>query len=81
MDAFSKNIGLNNLYAFHINDAKVDLGSKKDRHESIGKGKLGLECFKFLMQEEKFRSLPKILETPNDNLWKKEIELLKKYAG
>ena len=77
---FSKNIGLNNLYAFHVNDSKADLGSRKDRHESLGKGKIGLECFKFLMKEEKFRDLPKILETPNDDLWKKEIELLKKYA-
>jgi deoxyribonuclease-4 len=80
-DEFAKIIGMKNLYAFHINDSKVDLGSRRDRHESLGKGKIGLECFKCLMQETTFTNMPKILETPNEEIWKDEIQLLKKYAS
>lgn len=78
---FEKIISLKYLYAFHVNDSKTDFGSRKDRHESLGKGYIGIECFKFLMKEKKFKNMLKILETPNENLWKKEIELLKQFAG
>lgn len=74
---FSNIIGLEYLHAFHLNDSKNDLGSKKDRHENIGKGKIGYECFEFIMKEKKFKNMPKILETPDENLWEEEIKLLK----
>lgn len=77
---FSKVIGMNHLYAFHINDSLTDLGSKRDRHESLGKGKIGIDCFKFLMRDKRFEKMPKILETKDVNLWREEIELLKKFA-
>ncbi|NGX63221.1 MAG: Endonuclease 4 [Candidatus Anoxychlamydiales bacterium] len=79
-DEFAKIIGMKNLYAFHINDSKVDLGSRRDRHESLGKGKIGLECFKCLMQEKTFNNMPKILETPNEEIWRDEIQLLKNFS-
>ncbi|MFA6118472.1 MAG: deoxyribonuclease IV [Parachlamydiales bacterium] len=77
---FSKNIGMKNLKAFHLNDSKEDFGSKKDRHANLGEGKIGLNSFKCLMEDNRFYNIPKILETPDENLWKKEINLLKEFA-
>lgn len=75
---FDEKIGLNYLSAFHLNDSQKDLGSRVDRHADIGQGKIGYECFRFLMQNN---SLPKYLETPNGPpSWKNEIALLRDYA-
>jgi len=76
-EQFSKTIGFDNLLAFHLNDSKTDLGEKKDRHEHIGKGKLGLEAFRLLMNDERFSHLPMVLETPKDPDLKQDIENLK----
>ena len=65
---FDKTIGLSHLKAFHLNDSKKERGSCVDRHEDIGKGEIGLEGFRFLMNDERFFSLPKILETPKADL-------------
>jgi len=65
---FNETIGLEHLKAIHLNDSKKDLGSRVDRHEEIGKGKLGLEAFRFIMNDEKLFNVPKILETPQDDL-------------
>lgn len=78
---FNEIIGLEHLYAFHLNDSQKELGSRIDRHASIGHGKIGLESFQFLMSSPKTRSLPKYLETPEGpSGWKKEIALLRKFA-
>lgn len=78
---FDDKVGLEHLYAFHLNDSKHPLGSRKDRHENLGEGFIGLECFKFLMRDKRVKDLPKYLETPNgETAWKKEISLLKQYA-
>lgn len=61
---FDEEIGLALLVAFHINDAKKDLGCRVDRHEHIGKGFLGLEAFRILMNDKRFWGLPMCLETP-----------------
>jgi deoxyribonuclease-4 len=61
---FDDTIGLDLLVAFHLNDAKKDLGCRVDRHEHIGKGFLGLEAFRLLMNDERFWGLPMCLETP-----------------
>jgi deoxyribonuclease-4 len=61
---FDNVIGLKNLKAMHINDSKKELGSKVDRHEEIGDGKLGLEPFRHIFNDERFFDIPKILETP-----------------
>ena len=64
MKEFQDIIGLKYLKAMHLNDSKGDLGCRKDRHENIGKGKLGLGCFKYIMNNDKFNDMPLILETP-----------------
>lgn len=78
---FNEKIGIEHLYAFHLNDSKHPLGSKKDRHANLGEGHIGLECFEFLMKDSRVCSLPKYLETPDGPAsWKKEIALLKTFA-
>ena len=57
-------IPLEKVRAFHLNDSKKDLGTRVDRHEHIGKGFIGLNGFRSLLQDERFRSVPKVLETP-----------------
>ena len=73
---FDSIVGFQYLKGVHLNDSKPELGSKVDRHESIGKGKIGLAPFKFIMQDERFKGIPMVLETPDDSLWAKEIEML-----
>lgn len=81
LSAFDEAVGLKHLYAFHLNDSMKELGSRVDRHAPLGEGKIGLECFRFLMSSPKTRHLPKYLETPDGPpLWKKEIAMLKKFA-
>jgi deoxyribonuclease IV len=64
MAEFDRYIGLDRLKAFHMNDSQKGLGSKVDRHESIGKGAMGLEPFRFLMNDARFGNTPMVLETP-----------------
>lgn len=78
---FNEIIGMKFLKAIHLNDTKKVLGSHVDRHESIGKGLLGLDVFKRIMNDPRFNDIPIILETPDDTLWKEEIELLYSFAG
>lgn len=73
---FDNIIGAKYLRALHLNDDKRECGSKIDRHESIGKGTLGNEFFIRLINDPKFDSMPLILETPNDLIWKEEIAWL-----
>lgn len=82
LSEFDKIVGLEHLFAFHVNDSKKPLGSRVDRHAPLGEGEIGMECFKLLMQHPKTKYLPKYLETPDGPpLWKKEIALLKTFAG
>lgn len=71
---FDEIIGLDRLVAFHVNDSKKDLGSHVDRHEHIGKGAIGLEGFRFLMNDERFAHIPKILETPKSADLHEDVE-------
>lgn len=66
IEEFDKIIGLPKLKLIHLNDAKTDLGSKVDRHEHIGQGKIGLEGFKALINHPKLTNINMILETPVD---------------
>ena len=59
-------VGLERVLAFHLNDAKAPLGSGLDRHEHIGRGRLGLRPFRLLMNDRRFARVPKVLETPKD---------------
>lgn len=65
---FDSIIGIDKLKAIHLNDSKKDLGSRVDRHEEIGKGKIGTEAFKLLCTDRRLVNIPKILETPRDTL-------------
>ena len=76
MSEFEKYIGFKYLKAVHLNDSKFDTGTRKDRHDSIGKGVLGMEFFERLMNDSRFDNIPIILETIDDTIWKEEIELL-----
>ncbi len=73
---FDTLVGINYLKAMHLNDSKKAFGSRVDRHESIGKGSLGLEPFKFIMNDPRFDHLPMVLETPDPSIWEEEISLL-----
>jgi deoxyribonuclease IV len=61
---FDRIIGRDRLVAIHVNDSKTDHGSRVDRHEHIGKGRIGLDLFRFIMRSLRFREIPKVLETP-----------------
>jgi deoxyribonuclease IV len=61
---FQTLIGLERLAAIHMNDSKAAAGSRVDRHEHIGKGKIGLHVFRHIMREARFHNIPKVLETP-----------------
>jgi deoxyribonuclease-4 len=63
---FDKIIGIDRLKAFHVNDSKKPFGSHLDRHEQIGQGSLGLEAFRLLMNDRRFKKIPMSLETPKD---------------
>jgi deoxyribonuclease-4 len=67
-EQFDKIIGLKKLKAMHINDSKKEIGSCIDRHTDIGKGKIGLKAFELLFNDPRFFDIPKILETPKDDL-------------
>ncbi len=78
---FDKQVGLKHLYALHVNDSLKPLGSEVDRHAPLGKGLIGIECFKVMMELPQLRELPKYLETPEGPpLWKEEIKMLRGFA-
>lgn len=79
LSEFDKIIGLDRLKAIHLNDSKNPLGAKKDRHETIGNGLIGLDALCRVINHPALCELPFILETPQENLdgYKKEIELLR----
>ena len=73
---FDEVVGLKYLRAIHLNDTKKELGSRVDRHDSIGKGLLGMEFFERIMKDARFDHIPFILETPDETLWAAEVALL-----
>ncbi len=78
-DHFEEVVGFKYLRGMHLNDAKKGLNSRVDRHDSIGKGELGEETFKILMKDIRFDNIPLILETPDEQIWKQEIEMLRSW--
>ena len=73
---FESIIGINYLKGIHLNDSKKELGTHVDRHDSIGKGVMGMETFRLIMNDARFDNLPIILETPDESIWAEEIKLL-----
>ncbi|WP_022670199.1 deoxyribonuclease IV [Hippea alviniae] len=80
-EKFDEIVGFELLKGVHLNDSKVELGSRVDRHESIGKGKIGIDAFKLLMRDRRFDDIPLILETPNNSIWADEIKMLRKFES
>ncbi len=77
---FGHLVGFEYLRGMHLNDSKPDLGSRVDRHESIGRGKLGTTVFAYIMRDARFDDIPLILETINSDLWSQEIRQLRVFA-
>jgi deoxyribonuclease-4 len=78
---FDAIVGLDRLAAFHVNDSKRELGSRVDRHEHIGKGRIGLTGFSHLMNDPRFSRIPKILETPKEEDMKEDVENMRVLRG
>ncbi|MFA6740598.1 MAG: deoxyribonuclease IV [Arcobacteraceae bacterium] len=73
---FDSIVGREYLMGMHINDSKPELGSRVDRHDSLGDGKIGWDAFKFIMNDERMDDIPLVLETINEEIWAQEIETL-----
>ena len=76
---FERVIGIEYLKGIHLNDTKKPLGSRVDRHESLGLGLLGMDFFKRFMKDPRFDNMPIILETPDESRWADEIALLRSF--
>jgi deoxyribonuclease-4 len=74
---FEEVVGFQYLKGMHLNDSKKELSSRVDRHDSLGTGTLGLGVFECIMNDSRFDGIPLILETPNEELWAEEIQILK----
>ena len=82
MQRFSDIVGFEYLKGMHLNDSKAALGSGVDRHELLGKGKIGLDSFRYIMNDPRMVGIPLILETPGDDvIWAQEIQLLQSFIG
>jgi deoxyribonuclease-4 len=75
-DEFERIVGFSYLRGMHLNDSKPDLGSRVDRHESLGMGKLGWTPFEYIMNDPRFDEIPMVLETIDSSIWKDEIQAL-----
>ncbi len=73
---FDELVGAEYLMGMHINDSKPPLGSRVDRHHSLGEGEIGLDAFRFIMNDARMDDIPLVLETIDSSIWKQEIELL-----
>lgn len=76
MAEFENVVGFTYLRGMHLNDSKPDLGSHVDRHDSIGIGKIGLEAFRYIMNDPRMDDIPLVLETIDESIWAEEIKLL-----
>ncbi|MRI82903.1 MAG: deoxyribonuclease IV [Nitratiruptor sp.] len=76
MEAFQQIVGFAFLRGMHLNDSKAPLGSRKDRHHSLGQGHIGLDAFGYIMRDPRLDDIPLILETIDDSIWHEEIQLL-----
>ena len=77
---FGEVVGFEYLRGMHLNDSKKELGSRVDRHDSIGKGLIGFAFFEKLMKDPRFDNMPLILETIDETLWPEEIAWLREQA-
>jgi len=73
---FDTIVGREYLMGMHLNDSKPALGSRVDRHHSLGEGEIGLDAFRCIMNDERMDDIPMVLETIDESIWSQEIELL-----
>lgn len=78
--AFADIVGFEFLSGMHINDSKVPLASRVDRHAPLGDGEIGWTCFQYIMQDPRFDEIPMVLETTNPDIWAQEIQQLKNWT-
>jgi deoxyribonuclease-4 len=76
MDEFDRIVGSKYLMGMHINDSKPPLGSRVDRHQSLGLGEIGWDAFKFIMNDSRMDDIPLVLETIDESIWAEEIKAL-----
>ncbi|MEJ2489567.1 MAG: deoxyribonuclease IV [Sulfurovaceae bacterium] len=81
MQVFEDIVGFKYLSAMHLNDSKPPLGARVDRHHSLGRGELGWEPFKLIMNDPRMDDMPLILETIDETIWRKEIKDLYSLVG
>lgn len=74
---FDRVVGMHYLRAMHINDSKGGLGSKLDRHHSLGRGEIGWDCFEYISKDPRFDNIPLILETIDPDIWHLEIQTMR----
>ena len=75
---FDEVVGADYLMGMHLNDSKPELGSRVDRHDSLGEGKIGWDAFEFIMNDSRMDDIPLVLETIDETIWGQEIEALYK---
>ena len=75
-NSFDKIVGREYLMGMHINDSKPKLGSRVDRHHSLGQGEIGWDAFQFIMNDERMDDIPLVLETIDESIWAEEIKAL-----
>ena len=76
IDEVEREVGIDNVGAFHLNDSKKPLGSRVDRHQHIGEGEIGLGAFGFVLNDPRFARIPKVLETPKPDELEADIRNL-----
>jgi deoxyribonuclease-4 len=81
MRQIDKLFGTHRILGLHLNDSKVPLGKRVDRHEHLGLGEIGLDCFKWIVQDARWASTPKVLETPKSEDMHEDVENLSKLAS
>jgi len=79
-EEFERIVGFSYLKGMHLNDSKKPFESRKDRHESLGLGEIGITPFKYIMADSRFDGIPLVLETPDETKWAEEIALLKSFV-
>ncbi|BAX51949.1 Endonuclease 4 [Photobacterium damselae subsp. piscicida] len=78
---FDQIVGMPYLRGMHLNDSKGKLGSHLDRHNSLGAGEIGWDCFRYLMQDPRFDNIPLVLETIDPDIWQQEIAKLRSFCN
>jgi deoxyribonuclease-4 len=81
MSQVDKLLGIKKVLGLHLNDSKVPLGKRVDRHAHLGEGEIGLDCFRWIVRDMRWKSTPKVLETPKSEDMHEDVENLQKLAS